>query len=188
MPTVAQIVSLYPLAQYLSANDIQRKGLYAGGTNVLLPQKIRNIGDSVRRIYDATPNDDTLQLTANFLWTLCGIYGQQAQVVTQSSGTVSPITPPTSLLPYPIDWIVSGTASGTAPLATGETTVTFDGSNGMPDLRGYNMDFFRGSILQYTTATTDGSTYYSWNRGSGLFTLFNGAAQPTEQMRISPIG
>lgn len=179
-------MSLYPIAQYIAANDIGRNGLYAKGVNAQLPQKIRNIGDSIKFIYDRTPSDETLTETCNYLWTLCGIYGQKAQVVTQTSGSISPITPISSL-PQPIDWIVSGSSSGTAPLATGDTTVTFDGTNGMPDLRGYNMDFFRGGIPQYTTNPGDGSTYYGWNRVTGEFTISSAAALG-EPMRISPIG
>lgn len=81
MPSISEIISLYPIAQYLAANDLPKRGLYAGGKNILLPQKIYNIGKTVERIYDADPNDSTLPLTANFLWTLCGIYGEQAASV-----------------------------------------------------------------------------------------------------------
>jgi hypothetical protein len=179
MPTVAQIVSLYPIAQYLCQNDIDDNGLYAKGVNVQLPQKIRNIGDSVARIYNADPTDETLPLTANYLWTLCGKWGQQAQSVTQSAGSIPSITPSAGL-PEPLDWIVSPTSS---PLANGDTTVTFDGTGGLPDLRGYNISFIRGGLVQYTTDPGDGSTYYSWDRTNAVFTI-SAAANTGEQLRI----
>jgi len=93
MPTIPQIVSSYPIAEYLSAIDIPKKGLYGGGTNILLPQKIANIGRAVSRIFNYDPSDSTLPLTANFLWSLEGIYGQAALSVEQESGTISPVTP-----------------------------------------------------------------------------------------------
>jgi len=187
MPTIAEIVSLYPIAQYKAAIDIPSRGLYGGGVNIELPQKIRNIGNTVKRIYDADPNDSTLPLTANFLWTLLGIYGLQALVTEQSAGTIASVVAPPAGLPLPIDWRVSGTASATAVLATGESSVTLDGTGGMPDLRGYNIAFTRGGLPQYTTDPGDGSTYYSWNRTTGYFQLFNGVAALDEAMRIDPI-
>lgn len=187
MPTIAEIVDIYPIAQYLAANDIAKKGLYGGGVDVELPNKIYMVGKNVKRIFDYDPSDSTLPATARYLYGLCGIYGSQALVVVQNAGTIASVTPPSSSLAQTIDWIVSGTASATAPLATGNTTVTFDGTSGMPDLRGYNMDYFRGGQPQYTTNPGDGSTYYSWNRVSGVFAISSGAALG-EQMRISPIG
>ncbi len=180
MPTVAQIVSLYPIAQYLAANDIPKKGLYGGGVNVLLPQKIYNIGQSVERIFDDDPSDDTLELTANFLWTLCGIYGQQALVVAQTPGSVTPITPPSGL-PYPYDWIISGSSSSTEPLASGESSVVLNA------LRGYNIEFTRNNLTQNTTDPQNGGSWYSWDRSAALFTC-SPAAGLGEQFRILPAG
>ena len=185
MPTVAEIIDLYPISQYKAQLAIDNSDLYADGENVSLPQKISNIGSSVKRIYDDDPTDTTLQLTANYLYTLMGIYYQQAAVTVQSGGTIAPVTPIAGL-PEPLDWVVSDTASSEAPLADGESSVTLDGTNGMVDLRGYNIDFFRDSIPQYTTNPGDGTTYYSWNRTTGLLTLYNAAAYTGERMRISP--
>jgi hypothetical protein len=64
-------------------------------------------------------------------------------------------------------------------LATNDTSAT------LTAFIGYNIDFFRGGISQYTTDPGNGGTYYTWDRTTGLFTLYNGAAGEGEQMRIS---
>jgi len=126
--------------------------------------------------------------TSNYLLWLCGRYRLQAQAAIDGGagggGTVIPGG--STSLPLPLDWIVSATATSTAPLATAESTVTLNGQNGFPDFRGYNIDFYRGGQPQYTTNPGDGTTYYYWNRVSGVFIIY-GAAQVSEQMRISPI-
>lgn len=102
MPTVPEIIDIRPIAQYLATIDIPKKGLYGGGTDVNLPRKIYLIGKSVQRIFDNDPTDDTLELTANFLYTLLGIYGLKAMVVEESAGTVSPVQPgPVSGILFP---------------------------------------------------------------------------------------
>lgn len=183
--TIAQIINIWPIAQYLAANEIQNRRNNSGAVDVNLPTKIYSIGTAVQRIYDSDPTDDTLPATARYLYALCGKYGLQASVVTEEAGTVSPVTPVT--LPQPIDWIVAATASATAVLADGEGSVMLDGTNSMPDLRGYNLMFTRNSFPQYTTDPGDGSFYYGWNRSTGLFELFNGDAATGERMRIDPI-
>ena len=101
MPTVSEIVSIRPIAQYLAQIDIPKKGLYGGGTDIQLPRKIYLIGKSVQRIFDADPTDDTLELTANFLYTLLGIYGLKALIVDQQQGTISPPEPVPSATLFP---------------------------------------------------------------------------------------
>lgn len=97
-------------------------------------------------------------------------------------------TAPTSSSPDSIDWKVDVAASGLAPLADGDAGVTLDGTGGMPDLRGYNINFFRGGIIQYTNDPEDGSTYYSWDKVTGILLLLGPIpeASLTEQMRITP--
>lgn len=158
MPSISEIVSVYPIAQYLAATDIARKGLYARGITVLLPQKIRNIGDSVQRIFDYDPNDTTLPLTANYLWTLCGIYGQQALSVIQQAGSIASITAPSA--PAQLNFVVA--ASGTT-LIDGQISTT------LTAFIGFNLVVVKNgtSLTQITTAPV----YYTWNKTSGLFTV-----------------
>lgn len=174
--TVAQIMDIWPIAQYLAANDIQNRRNNSGAVDVSLPQKIYSIGTAVQRIYDEDPTDSTLPQTARYLYALCGKYGLQASVVAQTSGTISTITPLPSTLPLPLDWVVG---ASTSPLATGDSSAT------LAAFIGYNIDFFRGGISQYTTDPGNGGTFYTWDRATGLFTLNNGDAGEGEQMRIS---
>ena len=178
MPTISQIVAAYPIAQYLAANDIQDKGLYGGGVNIPLPQKIRNIGDSVKRIFDNDPTDDSLQLTANYLWTLCGKYGLEALVIagSASGGSVSPITPSSSL-PLPIEFYVG--ASTLIP--TNGNSVTIN------SFIGYNLMFNRGNVPQQQLNPGDGSNYFTWNRNTAQFFCF-GNAQLGELFSLIPVG
>lgn len=181
MPTIAEIITIYPIAQYLAVKDIKEKGLFGGGVPVLLPEKIYNIGKSIQRIYDDDPTDSTLTQTANYLYSLCGKYGLQAMNVAVRAGSVSPVTP-TSSLPQPLDFIVS--ASSIIPTNGTQLSITA--------FIGYNLSFVRGGVTQYTTNPGSG-TYYSWNRNTGLFQLYgdaptNGAAQLGEQFLITPIG
>ncbi len=136
----------------------------------------------------STQDADILYTISNFLFSLEGVYGLQAQFIDGGSGgQVVPITPSTTDIPDDIDWEVGATADGDSPLANGQSSVTLNGTAGMPDLRGYNIDFFRGGITQNTTPAPDGvSTYYSWNRDTGLLQLYNGLASTGELMRISP--
>lgn len=135
-----------------------------------------------------TIDADILFQIANWLFALEGIYGIQAQFVDGGSGgIVAPVTTASTTLPDPIDWLVSATASATAPLSTGQSTVTLDGTNGMPNLRGFNIEFTRGSMVQNTTDPGDGTTYYSWDRVTGVFALLNGVAAEGERMRILPV-
>ena len=134
-----------------------------------------------------TIDEDILYTISNFLFALEGVWGMEAQFIDGGSGgIVAPTTTASTTLPDPIDWIVSATASGTAPLAANESTVTLNGMSGMPNLRGYNIEFTRGSMVQNTTDPGDGTTYYSWSRVTGVLTLFGGAAQLTERLRILP--
>src|SRR5882757_4495292 len=159
MPTIAEIVNVYPIAQYLSAIDIGRKGLYAGGKTVLLPQKIRNIGKSVERIYNNDAGDSTLPLTANYLWTLCGIYGLQALSVIQQEGSVSSIASIASITPYDFD------VDANSFIATGATVKVFPAA-----WKGRNILFIRSFVPQSTTVPQFG-TYYSWDSVTATLTL-----------------
>ena len=156
--TVAQIMDIWPIAQYLAANDIQNRRNNSGAVDITLPQKIYSIGTSVQRTYDADSTDDTLPLTARFLYALCGKYGLQASVVMQTSGTVSPVTPNVPTVPYQFNVAASGNL-----INEGESSVI------ITSFIGFNLLFVRNGIPQ-TTLTTE-SSYYSWNKDTGLFTI-----------------
>lgn len=192
IPDISETIEIGQVSTALAGNNNDRGNLFgkrlsAPTSNVL----IAIVTDALDWTYDSYPTADGLRETANYLLWLCGRYRSQALELMGrgSGGTVVPGGGGSGAggsLPLPLDWIVSGTATSTAPLATGDSTITLDGTGGLPDYRGYNIDFFRGGQPQYTTDPGDGSTFYYWSRVSGLFIIY-GSAQAGEPMRISPI-
>lgn len=188
MPTTARILQLTPVSAYLASNDVGKSGIFKGGLlDPQLPIKIFIVYKILKRVYDADPAYEGVEKVGNYLFELIRKYANKAAAIVDNNtgGQVAPVTPAAGTLPVPYDWIISASSE---PLATGETTVTLDGTGGTQDLRGYNIEFTRGSTTQYTTNPGDGSTWYSWNRKTGVFTLNDGAAQADERFRITPIG
>lgn len=191
-PTIPQTIIRGKISAYLAGNANSIGFLYGiKKASPLSMATITMLTDALEWGYNGgAQTNSKLVNTANYLFWLCGIYGQEAEVISGGAGggTVIPGGGSVGSSANPIDWVVSGTASGTAPLSTGQTTVTLDGSGGMPDLRGFNVDYFRGGIPQYTTSAGDGSNYYNWSSATGTFTLLGTTpeAQLGEQMRISP--
>src|SRR6185503_9845049 len=184
--SVADIIDLGKVSTYLSANYIRRQGLF-GGTVIkpTPPVQIAFVTDALEWGYDGgAQTDASLRSTSNYLYWLCGKFQLEAQQIIDGDGggSVTP-TPAGGTLPYPLDWEI--TADST-PLKEGDLSVT------LSQFIGYNIQFTRNNITQNTTAPLDGfSTYYSWDRATGLFTLLAdstpfGAAQLTELFRILP--
>jgi len=184
--TAQQIIDIANASCVYASNELSGGARHGGLVDEQLPSLTYLIRQGYEWLYELSPSDEDLDTIGNYLIAISK-FALKAENEITGGGSVTPITP-NPALPQPIDWRVSGTATALAPLATGESSVVLDGTGGMPDLRGYNVDFFRNNTIQHTTDAGDGSTYYSWNRISGLFTLINGAAQSTELMRISPIG
>jgi hypothetical protein len=79
--TPRQVILIAKVSQYLAENDIDKKGLYGGGMDLLLPNKIYCVRKNVSWLYDQDDANSTLQATANYLLALCGRYGLAAQVI-----------------------------------------------------------------------------------------------------------
>ncbi len=187
MPTilsVAEIIDLGKITTYLSANYMRSGALF--GQRVIkptLPVQIAFITDAL--IWGVEGGGETtasLRSTANYGYWIYGKFQLEAQQILNgdSGGSVVP-TPSGGGLPNPYDWVVGSTTSDTEPLKDGDTSVT------LTSFIGYNLEFTRNNLTQNTSVPADGiSTYYSWNRVTGLFTLNNGAAMLGEQFRILP--
>lgn len=100
---IATILQAAKLAQGYAAVDRARKNfLYGGIVNELMPEKIYLIRKSVQYQFSINPSNETLRGTANYLWTLCGVYGLRALnalgmgggsvIVTTSGGSVTSVT------------------------------------------------------------------------------------------------
>lgn len=173
MPTIATIVDIYPVAAYLAAIDINKRGLYSGGVDFKLPQKIMNIGKSVERVYNGNPADETLTSTANYLYALCGAYGMRAQAVTGITGGIAGVIC-NAQSPLPLDFEISDTSF----ISNGENTKIITA------FVGCNIEFTRGGVTQNTTNT--GGSYYKWNRATAEFFCYPDATT-SELFRIVPI-
>lgn len=64
MNTVADIIQIAEISQYLCANDIDKKGLYGGGVDLLLPDKIYNIRKSVEWAFNNPVSSSFINATA----------------------------------------------------------------------------------------------------------------------------
>ncbi len=176
--TIPEIIELGDVSTYLSANYTSKQQLFGGNiTKPVPPVQIQFVTDALRWAYDGgAQTAASLRSTANYLYWLCGMFQLQAQNIINGpgGGTVIPITPGTS--PNPIDFIVSGSSL----IPTSGTTVN------IPQFIGYNVDFARGGVEQYTTPPGDGTGYYNWNKVTGDFTLIDGPAIDGERFRLSP--
>lgn len=56
MYSTIQKINIAKVSQYLCLNDIDKRGLYGGGVDLQLPNKIYNIRKSVEWLYNNSPN------------------------------------------------------------------------------------------------------------------------------------
>lgn len=191
MPTilpVTDIITIGDISTYLSANYTSKKSLFGGSViKPQPPQQIAYITDALRwGVEGGAETDENNRAMANYLYWLCGYFQLQAQYIMNGPGGGSVVpTPAGGGNPNDIDFIVSDTSI----IATGEGSIYLDGTNGHPDLRGYDIDFFRAGQPNYTTPQPGGAVYYFWNSVTGFFQLLpspGGEATEGEPMRISP--
>ncbi len=195
-PTIARILQIAPTSCVLAENLRFKSALFNKvpkssqhqGTLIYIYWKILNT------IYELDNSYPGLEAPARYLYELEQKFAFKAARIVDGGGggQVAPVTPSgTGSNINDLDWLVESTATGLSPLKDGDIAVTLNGTNGMPDLRGFNIDYYRGGVTQNTTPLGDGSSYYYWNKITGLFQLLgaaptNGAAQLGELMRISP--
>lgn len=181
--TTQEQIDIGHICQVLAANELKGGKRHGASLDKRLPNLLNMTTDTLEDLLAIDPTSADLVPIGNYLVSISKGYPRAINYQRSGGSVASTVSITTAT---PLDWKVSATATAIAPLATGESTVTFDGTLGFPDLRGFNMDFFRGGQPQYTTNPGDGTTYYYWNKVSGVFIIY-GAAQLNEQMRISPI-
>lgn len=165
-----------PLARY---GEAKKKSTIGASVDEDLDLKLYITRKDVESEYALDPSSSQLFPMGNYLLTLMGVYLFAAQQASGGGGSISPITPPAAVTPNPLDFIVSGGSL----IATGASSIILDGAHGTDDFRGFDVNFNRGGQPQYTTNPMDGSTYYSWNKVTGLFSI-SVAAGAAEQFRI----
>ena len=95
MPTPAQVVQYYPLAEVYAANAVSKGTLFSPYTDPRLPLMINMEGFALQWRYDYDPTNTTdLIATANYVWAILGKFGLMAQATITSGGSsVTPGTP-----------------------------------------------------------------------------------------------
>lgn len=170
--TVAQIINIAKISQYLADKDVSLGALFGRRITPDTPKVLYMERKAVEFLYDLDPTDDSLTLTANYLYSLCRGYNLKAQSIT-GGGSVAPPVPGTA--PLPKIFIVNTSSSF---IQDGQS------SKVITDFIGWNLLFARNGIPQ-STITTE-SSYYTWNKTTGLFTCV-GAAVDTELFALYPI-
>ncbi len=195
--TIPQAIARGKLSIGYAGNNNARGALFGkrlAANPPISPVTIAMVTDALEWGVDAQTDEDQREVCNYLIW-LIGIYGMQAQARlgdTSGGGSITPGGGGGASGPLePLDWEVGDTTSQFAPMKQDDLYVLLDGTNNNVDFRGLNINFFRGGVTQNTTSLGDGSTYYYWNRTTGLFQLFgaaptNGAAQRGELFRITP--
>lgn len=183
MPTIARVLEIAPVGCYLAANYREKGKLFNYGRPSSINQShlIYAIYKVLNTAYTNDPTRDGLQEVSDYLYELLQKFAfRAAQIVDGGGGgQVTPITPEgANTMPNPLDFIVNSTDT---PILAGESSIF------IPQFVGWDIGFNRGGQPQYTTNPGDGTTYYYWNKLTGLFTMYT-AANLGEQLRIFPIG
>lgn len=175
LPTIAEVVRIGDISIALSSNDYS-SGQYKGARKIkdTTPVLLAYVTDALRWHNEDFPNDTSLRGTANYAIWLYGKYGVTARAGTGGGGSVIPITPVVNT-PNRLDFYVSDTT----PIATGQDTISF------PQFIGYNMDFYRGNRPEMQGVTDGFSTYFTWNKVTGIMVIVGPAAE-LEPMSILP--
>lgn len=135
---------------------------------------IAYVTDALRWQNESVPDDDTLRGTANYAIWLYGKYGLQAKSGTGGGGSVIPIPPSVISAPDRLDFYVTAST----PIATGESSKTF------ASFIGFKLMFDRNNQPQ-STANDGVSTYFSWDKDTGVFQCF-GSANEGELFSLIP--
>lgn len=182
--TTQQQINIGRLCGLYASNEIasgQKKG---GLIDPRLPHLIYAVTQALVWMDELDSETVDLNIVGNYLISICRHQLKaQGVLAVSSGGEVAPISGSGTIV-NDLDFIVSASSY----IATGESSVTFDGTGGMPDLRGYDVDFARNGTVMYTTPPGDGSLYYAWNSVTGVFQLLgdSAAAQVGERFRIMP--
>ena len=169
--TTQQVINIANSSCVYASNELSGGKFHSSSLDKRLPSLIYAVRQGLEWLYELDPAHEDILPISNYLISICK-FSDKAEA-NMGSGGALPIVLGTAS-PSALDWIISASST---PLATGETSVT------LTQFIGYDINFIRGSLTQYTTNPGDGSTYYSWNKTSGLFTI-SSAASLGEQMRI----
>jgi hypothetical protein len=162
--TTAQKLVVAEICEGLISVAILKGGVFADGIDIQLPNKIRNIRESIQYRYNQDPSDTTLIKTSNHLMGMC-LFSEVAQGIIFNSGTIPGTVP--ILVPSPYQFIVDASTSFIIDGQSSKTITAFIG---------YNIIFVRNYVPQSTVDPGGGGNYYSWTKATGSFVCFSAAA------------
>ena len=171
--TTANILDIAKISQYLSTIDVEKGTFFGKRVVPETPQILSNEIFAVESWYNLNPADPSLVETSNYLYSLCRGYNLQAQQISGTGGTITPVNP--SQIPSPYNFEVSATSL----VPTGATNATISA------FIGFNVLFVRNGIPQ-STLNINGDSYFSWNKNLGLLTI-HPAAIAGEVFQLYPI-
>ena len=116
--TVAQILDIAKISQFLALNDVQKGSLFSPRVAPMTPQILYLERKAVEWMYNLDPGNSSLPQTSAYLYSLCRGYNLQAQQISGTAGSISPVQP--SQIPNPYDFEVSASSF----IADGQSTVT----------------------------------------------------------------
>jgi hypothetical protein len=170
--TVAQIIDIGKISQYLAQNDVLKGNLFSPPVARTTPQILYLERKAVEWMYNIDPANTSLVQTSQYLYSLCRGYNLQAQQISGTAGAISPVVP--AQIPNPYDFEVDATSL----ISNGQSSVTLNA------FIGFNVLFVRNGIPQSIINT--GGSYYSWVKATGVFTI-SPAAVTGEQFQIYPV-
>lgn len=125
MPTVADIISIAKISQYLASNDVSKGVLYGARINPMLPKQLYIERKAVEYRYDyediaggSTPSA-SLTYTANYLYSLCDKYGLYALALINDGGLIPGTGNITIIYSYPITGVYTATTDGETTINLG---------------------------------------------------------------------
>lgn len=176
MPTIAEIIEIAQVSQYLSANAIRKAPLYSNSIDRKLPRLLYMVRKTVERRYDQDPDDTTLPATSNYLYALCGRFSLEAQYLLGigGGGSVSPIVPATTDNDiYPIyvkENELTDDGEYNNPSIVGDNLIIFFNSNNQNFLVAGNGFEYTPTGIKITMAYDETYTWAIWKLGSGTST------------------
>lgn len=173
--TIAQVITNGYISSYLAALYNQKQELFSPALAApTSPKTILMVTDALNWGYTGGAQTTTsLVGVSKYLIWLCGKFGLEAQFLTATGGSVTPI-PPTGFV-NPLIFVVA--ASGT-PLIDGQSALIIS------QFINFNLQFTRNGIVQSTVITE--SSYYTWDKTTGAF-FCSPAASTGELFILMPV-
>ena len=184
--TPSEILQIGDVVIYVAANYTEMRHKLFGQTRILPqpPVQIHFTTDALRwGIEGGAESAESLQEVANYAYWMYCRFQLDAQMILSNLGGGSVVPTPAALseVPNPYDWIVTTFTTAAMPLKAGDSMVT------LSLFRGFNIEFTRGGLTQNTSTFGDQTSYFQWNKNTGLFFIFPAAVE-NEIMRILPVG